>query len=133
MLNNLLESSSSINGKSLNALDFPRPNAVAPPQSIAADLNAWNLTLDIPWCKRSDPYPSSSTKWGLSALAGMHHLWHIDSNGFGTYIDMKVGSKWWVMARPKDGQSFDVFTHTSLFMDRLSGVRFLNLPNLVRT
>ena len=48
-------------------------------------------------------------RWGLAATAGAISWSHVDSNGFGTYIDVKAGSKWWIVARRKGGQhSFDV-------------------------
>jgi hypothetical protein len=115
-------------GKVLNGLDFPRPNAPPPPQSIASDLIAWDATLDLPWCKRAESYPSSSVRWGLAGTAGAHHFWHIDCDGFGTYIDVQVGKKWWVVAKPKDGESFDAFASINTFL----GAYDLEEPGLDR-
>ena len=101
----------------MNGLDFPLPNGPAPPKSISTDLHSWDMTLDMPWCKRTDIFPSPITRWGLAATSGAHHLWHLDCDGFGTYVDVKVGAKLWIVARPKDNESFEAFASTRLFID----------------
>lgn len=50
--------------------------------------------------------PAPHLRWGLCATKGASHLWHIDSNGFGTFIDVKTGQKLWIMAHPKEGRTF---------------------------
>lgn len=52
-------------------------------------------------------------RWGLAATAGAFHHWHIDSDGFGTFIDPIAGSKWWIVARPIGNLKRDWFTETS--------------------
>jgi hypothetical protein len=101
--------------KILNALDFPMLSAPHPPMGFASDLAAFNATVDLPMCGRTVLFPVMSTRWGLAATSGAHHLWHIDCNGLCTYIDTQTGSKWWIVARPKDG--FDHFSHTTLFTE----------------
>ena len=73
--------------KILNALDFPMLSAPHPPTSIASDLAAFNATVDLPMCGHNILFPVASTRWGLAATAGAHHLWHIDCNSLCTYID----------------------------------------------
>src|ERR1700679_2143215 len=101
--------------KILNALDFPMLSAPHPPTSIASDLAAFNATVDLPMCGRNILFPVTSTRWGLAATAGAHHLWHIDCNGLCTYIDTQTGLKWWIVAQPKHGSAH--FTHTTLFTE----------------
>ena len=48
-------------------------------------------------------------RWGIAATAGAVHWWHINSDGFGTYIDVKTGMKWWIVVKPKKCISFRGF------------------------
>ena len=84
--------------KIINALDFPMPSAPHPPTSIASDLAAFVATVDLPLCGRSIPFPVMDCRWGLAATNGAFHKWHIDCDGFGTYINTQAGQKWWVLA-----------------------------------
>src|ERR1700733_10679624 len=86
--------------KILNALDFPMVSAPHPPTSFASDLATFTATVDLPFCGHSVSFPMASTRWGLAATAGAHHLWHIDCNGLCTYIDMQTGLKWWIVEKP---------------------------------
>lgn len=92
--------------KILNALDFPMASAPHPPTAFSSDLVAFTATVDLPFCGRSVGFPAMSCRWGLGATRGAHHLWHIDCDGFATYLDTQVGSKWWVLARPKEPFGF---------------------------
>jgi hypothetical protein len=95
--------------------------APPPPISFASDLVAFNATVDLPMCSCNISFPMASTQWGLAATSGAHHLWHIDCNGFCTYIDTQTGVKWWIVAKPKDGSMH--FSHATLFTENydLSG------------
>ncbi|KAF8227114.1 hypothetical protein L208DRAFT_1298262 [Tricholoma matsutake] len=57
----------------------------------------------------------ASTRWGLVATSGAHHLWHIDCNSFCTYIDTQNGMKWWIVAKPKPGSMH--FSNAMLFTE----------------
>lgn len=100
-------------GKSLNSLDFPMQCAEHPPQSFASDVKAWTQTFKN--SNKSYQYPTTSTRWGLAATSGAYHKWHIDTDGFGTYVDPKTGNKVWFVARPKDMGSFSLFADRNLF------------------
>jgi hypothetical protein len=50
--------------------------------------------------------PTADIRWGIAATTGAVHWWHIDSDGFGTYIDVQTGMKWWIVAKPKERISF---------------------------
>jgi hypothetical protein len=101
--------------KILNALDFPMLSAPHPPTSFASDLVAFSATVDLPMCSRAISFPVASTRWGLGATSGAHHMWHIDCDGFGTYIDTQAGAKWWVVAKPKYGSTR--FSEPTLFTE----------------
>jgi hypothetical protein len=53
--------------------------------------------------------------WGLAATAGAMSYFHIDANGLATWIDVKTGSKYWILAKPKKPLNFAAI---SLFTDR---------------
>ena len=110
--------------KILNALDFPMLSAPHPPTSFASDLAAFSATVDLPMCNRTVSFPMASTRWGLAATSGAHHLWHIDCNGFCTYIDTQTGSKWWIVAKPKPGSLH--FSEATLFTEEFD----INKANL---
>ena len=101
-------------------------SAPHPPTSFASDLVAFVATVDLPMCGRNVSFPMASTRWGLAATSDAHHLWHIDCNGFCTYIDTQTGAKWWIVGKPKPGSSH--FSDTALFMDEYD----MSQPNLDR-
>jgi hypothetical protein len=101
--------------KILNALDFPMFSAPHPPMSFVSDLAAFSATVDFLMCSRAISFPMASTRWGLAATSGGHHRWHIDCNGFCTYIDTQTGMKWWIVAKPKPGLMH--FSDATLFTE----------------
>lgn len=109
----MYKASLSPSGKTLNSLDFPMQFAEHPPQSFATDVKAWNRTLKS--YNRSEQYPTTSTRWGLAATSGAYHKWHIDTDGFGTYLECETGSKVWFVAKPKDMGSLNQFANRNLF------------------
>ncbi|KAH6887774.1 hypothetical protein BKA70DRAFT_1122083, partial [Coprinopsis sp. MPI-PUGE-AT-0042] len=86
----------------VNALTFPMPPGLRPEQqfTFSSEHIAWLRTLGNHFCFA--PYPTSSTRWSLVAFNGALHYFHIDSDGFGTWVEVKTGLKLWVIARPKD-------------------------------
>lgn len=101
----LLSSARSERGKSLNGLDFPLISGSPPDAACSSDLKAWEMTMGGPFCHK-DPFPLTATRWGLAATSGSHHGWHIDCQGLATYIDPKTGGKLWIVARPRDRDTF---------------------------
>jgi hypothetical protein len=101
--------------KILNALDFPMLSTPHPPTSFVSDLVAFGATVDLLMCSHTISFPIASTRWGLAATSGAHHLWHIDCNGFCTFIDTQTGAKWWIVAKPKDGSIH--FSAATLFTE----------------
>jgi hypothetical protein len=73
---------------------------------MALDLAAFHAMVDLPLCGHAILFPVMDCRWGLAVTDGAFHLWHIDCDGFGTYIDTQAGSKWWVLAIPKEPFDF---------------------------
>lgn len=102
----LLEASASDAGKILNALEFPMGTApVSPTPKFSTDLVAWEIT------GRGIPPPIGAIRWGLAATGGAQTWFHMDSNGFNTFIDVKCGYKAWLSIYDKYGhfQLIDAF------------------------
>ena len=101
----LLNSFNSPDGKILNSLDFPQADVCHvshPPMSLASDLVAFRTMA----CHRAkDFFPTARMRWGLAATEGAFSSFHIDSDGFGTYVSCvnQNGAKWWVIIGPKGG------------------------------
>jgi hypothetical protein len=121
----LLECSQKENGrggKILNALQFPMPEEGLGANPFSTDSVAWCGTKGWRDCNDLELPPTADIRWGLAATAGALHWWHIDSDGFGTYIDVKTGMKWWIVARPKQAtlqrlchEDYAQFARTDLF------------------
>jgi len=108
--------------KILNALSFPMGEADLKPDKCFSELRAWAATKELPYCKTTHSLPGDDLRWGLAATAGALHWTHIDAEGFGTFIDVLVGRKLWLLARPKatTGKGvfdFKEFTDIHLFLD----------------
>lgn len=101
-------------GKILNVLDLPIAIASSSPKGLSSDRAAFQRTLQAPMCKKRVEYPVVEMVWGLAATAGAVSYFHIDANGFATWIDVKTGSKYWILAKPKPKKPLD-FAATSLF------------------
>jgi hypothetical protein len=113
-LRHLLASASSPDGRTLNALNFPLAVADVKPDGIASDLAAWIATENTAWCNASSShFPSRDVRWGLAGNTNAIHYWHIDSDGFGTFVEPLVGGKLWLVARPLGDP--DAFSRTDIF------------------
>ena len=65
------------------------------------DSAAWNGTKGTANCGDDKALPLGDIRWGIAATTGALHWWHLDSEGFGTYIDTRAGLKWWIVGRRK--------------------------------
>lgn len=101
-------------GHPLNALDLPMSDGNHPPSKLASHVVAWHDTQGLPGCPHGAPLPAKDLLWGLASTAGTYSGWHIDSNGFATFIEVKAGMKWWIIATPKEGY---VFSSPELFLN----------------
>jgi len=100
----LLDASCSASGPILNALSFPLGLSGVKPSSISSEVEAWRMTEGMIFCPSEGSsraeFPVSEMRWGLAATRGARHWIHIDSDGLGTFIDVKCGGKWWVVFSP---------------------------------
>jgi hypothetical protein len=121
-LEQMLANSRLANGRILNALTFPMPWVGISFEQFSSECRAWYATEGLPFCKSTEAFPISDMRWGLAGTTGAKHWWHIDSDGFGTFIDVQTGSKWWIIARPKvstEGikqDDFSAFADINLFL-----------------
>lgn len=111
-LADLLEASKSLDSRILNALDIPDPFSGYERSSFSSDSHALaSVFRQEGWAKKA--IPIEDIRWGLAATTGAFHHWHVDSDGFGTFIDLIAGSKWWIVARPIGDLKHDWSTGTS--------------------
>ncbi|KAF9040950.1 hypothetical protein BJ165DRAFT_1550248 [Panaeolus papilionaceus] len=99
----VLECASMENGKILNALDLLMPTALLEESSFMTDLVSWRLAMGELNCPRGKEYPISKLRWALVTTKGGTHWVHIDNDGFATFIHVRTGAKWWIIATPKEG------------------------------
>lgn len=86
---------------------------------ISTDSEAWNSTKGMSNCPADQTPPTGDLRWGLAATAGALSWWHIDSNGYGTYLDPKAGSKLIIMARRFFEEfSLESFSHIDLYLGK---------------
>lgn len=118
-------------GKILNALQFPLGETDLSPMSFTTETHAWKATKDTAFCKADQLFPGDDLRWGLAATSGALHWYHIDSDGFGTFVDVKTGKKYWMCGRPKHSQGIDSkpFSGISTFINESYDV---NIPSTDR-
>lgn len=85
--------------------------------SFASELQAWWYSKGLP-DSGTKALPGDDIRWGLAATSGALHWFHIDSDGFSTYIDVVTGAKLWIIARPRiaGGLGYDDFSRINLFL-----------------
>jgi hypothetical protein len=88
-------------GHVLNVLDLPLPDGLNPDEQLASDILAWKATMNTSFCKKTVQFPLHDWRWGLAATTSAQHVWHMDADGVCTSIEVKAGSKWWVVAKQK--------------------------------
>lgn len=120
-LQQMLESANTADGlgKILNALQFPLGETDLSPMAFTTETHAWKATKDTAFCKPDQLFPGDDLRWGLAATSGALHWYHIDSDGFGTFVDVKTGSKYWIFGRPKGSRDVDCckpFSSISMFL-----------------
>ena len=113
----MLEASKSSKARILNALSFPLPLSGITPSTMSSEIEAWRATEGRLFCSRTLAFPVGDIRWGLAATAGARHWIHIDSDGFGTFIDVKCGGKWWILFGPSVGGTKKDFAEIDTFLD----------------
>lgn len=83
---------------------------------FSTEFYAWRRTEGLPFCHNQLSIPSDSLRWGSASTKGYFSAWQLAPNGFGCYIDVKVGALLIVIAKPKgDQQNWNRFTSIDLF------------------
>ena len=54
--------------------------------------------------------------WRLAATTGARHGLHINSDGFGTFIDVQCGLKWWIVFHPPANRDKRAFGNVEQFL-----------------
>ena len=116
-LNQILEASESSKGPILNALSFPLPLTGVIATKFSTEVTAWKLTQGELFCPPEMHFPVGDIRWGLAALEGARHWIHIDSDGFGTFVDVQCGAKWWILFNPADGMNRSAFGDIYQYLD----------------
>lgn len=118
-LEDILEATEGPNNKILNALSIPMPEKGYLYSHYSSESEAWRETQGQPMCKINDlAFPAQDVRWGIAGTTGALHGGHIDSDGFGTFIDIVAGSKIWIIGYPKGHKSTqNPFTDPFLFQD----------------
>jgi hypothetical protein len=112
----LLEASATIFGKILNALEFPMNLAsLTPLPKFSTDLLAWAFTAT------GFPPPVGDIRFGLAATPGARTWFHIDANGFLTFIDIMCGFKIWICIRDEDGRFMAIDAYREFELDDARG------------
>ena len=104
-LEQILESARNPKGPIINGLSFPLPLSAIEKSPMSSEIEAWLLAEGI----NNEQYPSASMRWGLCSTAGARHWIHLDSDGLGTFIDVRVGGKWWFLFALLDENGYSHF------------------------
>ena len=103
--------------KALNGLSFP---FTAPYRRSCFDDNpsascraAWNNTHGSLF-RQDEATPLGEVHWGLAATEGAMTLWHIDSDGLGTTVDVRAGEKLWFIGSDERKK----FNHIGVFLSK---------------
>ena len=116
-VSDILTASQSPDSKILNGLSFQDPWAGIQRTSFSSDAFALTTSyMQEGWRKKAPEI--SHLRWSLAATKDAFHDWHIDSDGYGTFINVMAGSQWWIVARPKlNSQKVDIFNTISAFLE----------------
>lgn len=126
----LLDNATS-HGKILNGLDFLMwKDSQWDRCSYATDMVAWDYLHENPHCgTTTSPYPTRHVRWGLAGTADTASMFHIDSDGFATFLQVMCGKKLWAVYRPYPTlplSNINVFTLSDFFeLDKIpAGAQF---------
>ena len=98
----LLEASQTLSGLILNALSFPLTCVGVDSSVISTEVKAWHMMEGDLFRPAEEQFPVGDIRWSLAATRGARHWIHIDSDGFGTYVETKMGDKWWIIFSPPE-------------------------------
>ena len=115
MAGDILDHGTKPNGKILNGLEFPMwKDTQWDNSSFTTDLLAWEFVRGSEAGGHPTPsYPIEHVRWGLAGTANSFTDLHIDSDGFGTFVQVMCGKKVWGICRP----TFYSLSSTEKFLD----------------
>ena len=73
---------------------------------------AWDYLQGKPYGGTpTTPYPTGHMRWGLAGTAHTISSLHVDSDGFGTFVQVMCGLKVWAVYRPhRDRPLWDTYS-----------------------
>ncbi|KAJ2911828.1 hypothetical protein MD484_g8586, partial [Candolleomyces efflorescens] len=110
-------------GKPLAASSFPMPNGPSPFPSLASDVHAWDMTIDLAWCGRRWEMPRSELRWAEVLTKNTYQSMRFSPNGFGTQIEVKGGSQLLVICQPAQFNPYNISSVPLL--DRIQNELFI--------
>ena len=118
LFRDILDNAWNPDGKILNGLDFPKWDENPKDCSAyATDVVAWDYVRGKPHCGNfTIPYPTAHMRWGLAGTANTMTSFHIDSDGFSTFLWVICGKKVWGISHAPELplSSIDVFLDENL-------------------
>lgn len=112
-------------GSILSVNDLPGGDGydLQPDPAINTDLRAFGVTRRLSYCGDAYPYPFSTMRWRVCSLKNAITRFHVDSEGFLTFLKLLCGLKLWFLAIRRKGKSIgDVET----FMSQQNDQTFLS-------
>jgi len=134
--NDLLDNATP-DGKILNGLDFPMwKNSQWVRSTYATDMVACDYLHGNEYCgSASEPYPIGHVRWGLAGTAHAVSMFHIDSDGFATFMELKCGLKLLAVYRPSSTLPLwdtNVFCNSEFFeLDRIPAKAPFGLEGII--
>lgn len=142
-LQDVLASSGSDRGTTLNTLDLPLSSSeYSSSKSFSSDKTAYHFTKSSNSFSLNDPYPFEDLNWGLIGTKDAITFIHIDSDGLGTHVYILCGGKIWFFLRPKPGLSVlaetslssrHMFLHSTFRLDRVLDTAHYDLEAVALT
>lgn len=88
-------------------------------RTYATDMVAWDHLLEHPYCGAANTaYPTGHMRWGLAGTTHAVTMFHVDSDGFATFVQVKCGKKLWAVYRPSPTMPLsdtDIFLRSEAF------------------
>lgn len=120
----LIDESRKTNRKILNALEFPLEfSPLTPFPKFASDLKCWFATRRFKTNNADTLYPTGHLRWALAALAGARTWWHIDSNGFLSFLKVMCGFKIWIVIYDVRGDLIKICAFENFVLDQVGNHR----------
>ena len=120
----LIDESRKKNGKILNALELPLEfSPLTPIPKFSSDLKSWFATRGFKTNNADTSYPTGHLRWALAALAGARTWWHIDSNGFLTFLKVMCGYKIWIVIYDEHGDFTKICAFEDFILDKVGNNR----------